>query len=576
MTLKRWEIKVPNPTLREELAKTLHLHPVTAQLLLHRGVETVSQARAFLSHDLAFCHDPFALKDMEKAVGRLKRALRSKEKVLIWGDYDVDGVTSTSLLLRSLNAFGFHTLHHIPHRLTDGYGLNKKFLTLAKKKGVSVVISVDTGIAGHEAVSHLKDLGMELILTDHHEPKEDLPKAYAIINPLQKGCEYPFRFLSGVGLSYKLAMAVAKVISPEAEGEIQRHLDLVAVGTVADMVPMIGENRILVYQGLRSLEKTQKPGLRALLSLGKVRRQTLVPRDIGFIVAPRINASGRLGSAETALQLLLTDDEMEAEHLSQQLETGNKDRRRIEGQMLKEAIAKVEREINFKYERVIVLQDERWHPGVVGIIASRILHRFYRPTIVIAVHGEIGRGSARSIQGFSLPAALESCKEYLDEFGGHKFACGVTLRKENIEPFRESINRFASQTLDLEDLVPTLTVDTEIPLKLLSVPLLEELKQLEPFGAGNPEPLFLSKRLMLRNCFKRGGGVRGEVREVPVGESSSYEASFSSQLAKEITPFLDQPIDLVYHPTQRSGEEKGAFCLNVKDFAPSKPLPSGP
>jgi len=357
MTLKRWEIKVPNPTLREELAKTLHLHPVTAQLLLHRGVETVSQARAFLSHDLAFCHDPFALKDMEKAVGRLKRALRSKEKVLIWGDYDVDGVTSTSLLLRSLNAFGFHTLHHIPHRLTDGYGLNKKFLTLAKKKGVSVVISVDTGIAGHEAVSHLKDLGMELILTDHHEPKEDLPKAYAIINPLQKGCEYPFRFLSGVGLSYKLAMAVAKVISPEAEGEIQRHLDLVAVGTVADMVPMIGENRILVYQGLRSLEKTQKPGLRALLSLGKVRRQTLVPRDIGFIVAPRINASGRLGSAETALQLLLTDDEMEAEHLSQQLETGNKDRRRIEGQMLKEAIAKVEREINFKYERVIVLQE---------------------------------------------------------------------------------------------------------------------------------------------------------------------------------------------------------------------------
>ncbi|MBI4436800.1 MAG: single-stranded-DNA-specific exonuclease RecJ [Candidatus Omnitrophica bacterium] len=573
MTLKRWEIRIPNPTLREELAEALHLHPVTAQLLIHRGVETASQARAFLSHDLSSCHDPFNLKDMEKAVGRLKRALKEKEKVLVWGDYDVDGVTSTSLLVRSLNAFGFHTLHHIPNRLTDGYGLNKTFLTLAKKKGVAVIISVDTGIAGHEAVAHLKELGMDIILTDHHEPKRELPKAYAIINPLQKGCAYPFRFLSGVGLAYKLASAVAKTVLPEMEEKIQAHLDLVAVGTVADVVPMIGENRILVHHGLRMLEKRQKPGLRALLSLGGIRRQTLIPRDIGFIVAPRINASGRLGSAEISLKLLLTDDEEEAGRLSQQLEVGNKNRRRIETQMLKEAIAKVEREINFKHERVIVLQDERWHPGVVGIIASRILNRFYRPTIVIAVTGGIGRGSARSIQGFPLPAALDQCKEYLDEFGGHKFACGVTLREENIQPFRESINRIASQTLDAEDLVPTLLVDMEIPLGTLQASLLEEFKQLQPFGPGNPEPLFLSKRLLLRNCFKQGGEVRGEVSERK--GDLSFEATLSSQLAREVTPFLDQPIDLVYHPVHKKNEERGTPCLHIKDFAPSRLVPAG-
>ena len=569
--MKRWEIRVPDPRLREELAKALHLHPVTAQLLVHRGVKTPAEGRTFLSHDLSACPDPFALKDMEKAVFRLKKALKEKEKILVWGDYDVDGVTSTSLLVRSLKALGFDVLHHIPNRLTHGYGLNKEFLTLARKKGVHVIISVDTGIAGHEAVEHLRQLGMDIILTDHHQPKDELPRAYAIINPFQKGCGYPFRFLSGVGLSYKLASALAQSLSTGGAEKVKEHLDLVAIGTLADVVPMIGENRILVYHGLRKLEKREKPGLRILLSLGRVRQQKLSPRDVAFVVGPRINASGRLGSAETALELLLTDREEEARELAQKLETGNRERRRIEKVMLKEAMLKVEKEINFKHERVIVVQDEKWHPGVVGIIASRILNRFYRPAIVIAVSGGVGRGSARSIQGFSLPAALDQCREYLDEFGGHPMACGLTLREEKIQPFRESINRIAAKSLELEDLIPTLSVDMELPLEALSVPLIEELAQLEPFGTANLEPLFLSKGLSLRKETRVEGKVRLVAREER-GGMTSYEAVFPPELAKEMTPFSGEPLDLVYHPVYQKGEERN-IVLHVKDFSPSK-LPS--
>ncbi|MFH1857314.1 MAG: single-stranded-DNA-specific exonuclease RecJ [Candidatus Omnitrophota bacterium] len=571
---KRWEIKLPDLTLREGLVSQLHFHPVTAQLLIHRGVRTASEARTFLSHDLSGCPDPFLLKDMDKAVFRLQKALKEREKLLIWGDYDVDGVTSTSLLVRSLRAFGFQVSHYIPNRLVDGYGLNQTILTQAKKDGIRVIISVDTGIAGHEAVDHLRNLGMDLILTDHHQPKEELPKAYAIINPLQKGCHYPFKHLSGVGLSYKLACALEKFSFPDRAGEPEDHLDLVAVGTIADVVPMLGENRILVYHGLRLLEKRKKAGLRALLSMGRVRQQALSPRDIAFAVGPRINASGRLGSAETALQLLLTDQEEEAKRLVRILEAGNQERRRIEKEMLKEAISKVEREVNFKHERVIVLEDAKWHPGIVGIIASRILNQFYRPTVIIALSGDRGRGSARSIQGFPLPVAFEQCKEFLDEFGGHALACGLTLRKESIQPFRESLNRIASRTLEAEDLVPTLSVDMEIPLETLNFALLEELESLAPYGSGNAEPLFLTKGFFLGNARRHKGEVRMEIREEGGSISSFHEVVVPSPLAKEMAPFLEAPVDLVYHPVQSREGDRKTLMLHVKDFSPSKTRPS--
>jgi len=564
----RWEIRVPDPALREVLASSLHLHPVTAQLLMHRGVKTTSEGKAFLSHDLSSCPDPFMLKDMEKAVFRLQKALQKKEKILVWGDYDVDGITSTAILVRTLRRFGFDVLHHIPHRLRDGYGLNKTFLTEARKKGVHVIISVDTGIAGHDSVDHLKRLGMDIILTDHHTPKEVLPEAYAIINPLQKGCAYPFRLLSGAGLSYKLATALADALFHEHE-MLREYLDLVAVGTVADVVPMIGENRTYVYHGLRQLEKGKSSGLRALLRLGRVKDREIVPRDISFIISPRINAAGRLGSSETALELLLADREDEARRCAFLLETGNRQRRVIERAMVKEALQKVESEVNFKEDHVIVLQDEKWHPGVVGIVASRILHRFYRPTIVIAVSGKVGRGSARSIQGFSLPDALDQCKEHLDEFGGHPFACGLTLQKEAIPSFRESLNKVAGKMLEKEDLIPTLSVDMELSMDQLTPTLLEELVQLAPFGTGNPEPLFLTRGLHLKRRCSKGGEVWMDVGLTREETLSAWEVVIPSKRAKEIAPFLEEPLDLIYHPVLKA-EGRGRVVLRVKDFFPTK------
>lgn len=498
----------------------------------------------------------------------MRRAHKNGETVLVWGDYDVDGVTGTSLLVRTFRSLGFRTLYHIPNRLQDGYGLNTTFLTEARRQDVHVVISVDTGIAGHRAVDHLGRLGVDVILTDHHPPKKELPKAYAVINPLQEGCRYPFPHLSGVGVSYKLAAGITQALFPEKNEGVQEHLDLAAIGTLADVVPMIGENRIIVYHGLKRLERRKKPGLRRLLAMGRVRKNSLSPRDVIFTVSPRINASGRLGSAETALKLLLTDDDEEAEELARQLEEGNQTRRRIERQMLKEAFQKVDREVNFKNDRVIVLEDTKWHPGVVGIVASRILNRFYRPTVVIAVSGELGRGSARSIQGFPLPAVFDRCRKHLEEFGGHPFACGLTLRKKEIQPFRESLNRIASQILDGEDLVPILSVDMEIPLETLTLNLLEELLQLEPFGTGNPDPLFLSRRVAVKYLSQKEKECRVELRQE---KGPVLLGSLPATLAKEMKPFLGEPLDFVYQPViQTEGTGKG-ILLRVKDFSTSKP-----
>ena len=399
---KRWQVHLPDPAAREELAASLRIHPVTAQLLLNRKVSSVAEARSFLAPDLSQSPDPFAMKQMDRAVERLMRAFRNRERVLIWGDYDVDGVTGAAVLSRALSALGFDILQHIPHRITEGYGLNRTALAAARRNQVKLIISADCGISAHGAVDYLQSEGMDLILTDHHEPKESLPKAYAILNPLQEGCSYPFKSLSGVGVAFKLVQGLIHSSFPDQGPLLEDLLDLVAIGTIADIVPMIGENRILVHQGLRSLAGTRKPGLRALLSAGKLLEKILSPRDVSLAINPRINASGRLGSAATALRLLVTDDSEEAERLASTIESGNKSRRGLETQMVREALAKLSREVNFKEQRLIILHDDRWHPGVIGIVASRILHQFYRPTVVIGFGSGIGRGSARSIEGFHL------------------------------------------------------------------------------------------------------------------------------------------------------------------------------
>lgn len=557
---KRWQVHLPDPLLRNELAGSLQIHPITAQLLVNRWVRSVEEARQFLSPSLSKIPDPFLLKGMEEAVRRLAMAFRDRERVLIWGDYDVDGITAAALLSRTLSALGFDTLQHIPHRLTEGYGLNRTAITAARRRNVKVIVSVDCGITAHGAAGYLQGLGMDLILTDHHEPKATLPEAYAILNPLQKGCRYPFKFLSGAGLAFKLAQGLIASTFPQKRALLLDLLDLVAIGTIADIVPIVGENRVLIQEGLRLLARTQKPGLKALLKGGGAERGELSPRDVALGINPRINVSGRLGSAATALHLLLTENPEEAQRLAKALESGNKSRRTLETQMIREALAKLSREVNFKEQKVIVLHDERWHPGVVGIVASRIMHQFYRPTLIIGFAGGIGRGSARSIEGFHLFEALGRCREYLDEFGGHRLACGFTVRKENLIPFAESIQRIAHESLSSEDLVPLIEIDMELSLGQLSPEFLEELERLEPFGAGNARPVFLS-------------------RDVGVEVTGTSRGTLHLALRQERGPFLQASCPADFKSLIAALPQRQADCvfrispkrdLTLLDLAPSR------
>ncbi|MCK5305506.1 MAG: single-stranded-DNA-specific exonuclease RecJ, partial [Candidatus Omnitrophica bacterium] len=388
---KRWRVKKPDERLKAELAKRLGIHPVIAGLLVNRGITAAGEVESFLSSELSGLHSPLLLKDINPAVRRIKEAVEKKEKILIYGDYDADGVTSVALLYTILKKFTPNVIYYIPNRLEEGYDLNKDACGLAKSREVSLIITVDCGITAVDEVDYLNSLGIDIIITDHHQPQSELPKAHSIINPHQPGCEYPFKQLAGVGVAFKLAQALAGEFVDEPLLYLKPHLDLVAMGTIADVVPLLGENRILIKYGLEQLNQTKKTGLTSLIKSARLDEKVISAGHISFILAPRINAAGRIGSAEAALKLLLTGDELEAEALAKLLNDGNRQRQKIQEKTLKEALSLVEKDVNSKEHLVIVLSDD-WHPGVVGIVASKLVDKFYRPAIIISTKKEPAKG----------------------------------------------------------------------------------------------------------------------------------------------------------------------------------------
>jgi len=557
---KIWEVKNPEIALRESLARSLKISPITAQLLINRGINDELQAAHFLYGDMRSAHDPFLLKDIKKACGRIKLAISKSEKILVYGDYDVDGITGVALLYTVLKHLKADVESYIPNRLEEGYGLNKEAVKAARKKKVALIITVDCGISAHEEVRLAGSLGIDVIITDHHEIKIDsLPQAHAIINPLQKDCAYPFKQLAGVAIAYKLAQALVE----KTRYPIEEHLDLVALGTVSDISAQHGENRILTKCGLKRLNETKKKGLRALIEVSGLKGKNISCGHIGFALGPRINAMGRVGSPELALKLFLTDDANEAKLLAERLNAENRSRRRIESKVLEEALDKIKIEVNFKDTRVIVLASENWHPGVVGIVANRIIDRFYRPTIIIALDGKKGKGSGRSIDGFHLFNAITSCGEWLLDFGGHKAACGLAIEKKHIEKFREQINSIASRTIEEEYLSPRLSVDQEISLADLSEKLIEELALLSPFGPKNPRPLFISRNLVLRDAPKKIG-KNGFKIWVTDGSATCEAVSFKdSEMGMSS---VGEKVHLVYTPSLNSWQGISTIQLDLKDI----------
>lgn len=557
---KTWIIKDSSLDVQKRLSSALNISAVTAQLLANRGIDSPRPAEEFLKCSLSSCHDPFLLKDMDKAVGRIKKAIADRQSVLVYGDYDVDGMTGVSLLYSALKNLGANVSSYIPNRLEEGYGLNIGAIKKAHKEGMSLIITVDCGITSFKEVEYAKALGIDIIITDHHEIVESrIPEAYAVINPLQESCPYPFKHLAGVGLAYKLTKAIYEDTPFFAED----FLDLVSLGTVADIAPLVGENRILAKHGLDELNRRNRIGLKALMDVSGLNGKDISSGHIGFILGPRINAMGRVGSPQKAIELILSDDESAALRLAKVLDTENRNRQKIEGRILEEALSKVEREINFKYHRVIVLASEGWHPGVIGIVASRIADAFYRPAILISLDGKLGKGSGRSIENFHLFEYLLRCKDSLVGFGGHESACGITIEKEKIDEFREKINKEASGEADERVFSPKLEIDMDIPLNDLSEEVIGEIESLSPFGPDNPRPILASRKLTVREG-PRQIGKSGFKMWVTDGKITCEAVSFGRN--KLDMPKAGSEVDLAYIPSINDWQGVRSIQLELKDI----------
>jgi len=480
--------------LVKEMAVSLEITPLVARLLLARGIKTAEEARLFLDPKMDDCHDPFSMKDMDAIVVRLERALREKERIMVYGDYDVDGITGTALLWRSLSYLGGDITWYLPNRAREGYGISPSGIEEAQKRGVKLIISVDCGITAHQEVELAGTLGIDCIITDHHEPKESLPKAVAVLDPKRPDCSYRYKELAGVGVAYKMLQGLYRHLGLD-EGQLQENLDLVALGTLADIVPLTGENRVLAKYGLEKIRSSSKPGIRALLEVTGLTGKPLDSGQIVFMLAPRINAVGRIGEADSALRLLITENQDEAFAIARTLDQENRKRKEIDDQILADAVNMVKKRVDLEQDMVIVLESETWHQGVIGIVASRLVEQFYRPTILIAVDGDKGKGSARSIAAFHLHEALKGCQEHLLGFGGHKYAAGMSIEAAKIPEFRQKLNQIAKQTLSSDDLIPTQVLDALVDLDEVDFDTARSFAKFAPFGPGNRHPVLASQQL---------------------------------------------------------------------------------
>ena len=502
---KRWRVREPELALQKTLAASLNISTITSQLLINRGISDIQQAERFLSSTLSDIRSPLGMKGMKEGVERVQKALHNKEKIAIYGDYDVDGITSTSILLMFLKSAGANVSYYIPERIAEGYGLNADAISKLAERGVALLITVDCGISDHAELKLAKGLGIDVIVTDHHEVPGDLPPAYAIINPKQSGCPFPFKNLAGVGVAFNFIIALRATLRDEGfwkEKEVpnlKEYLDLVALGTIADVVPLVDENRIFVKYGLMELTASTKPGIIALKEISGLNDVPINAGMVGYRLAPRINAAGRVGKGVDGVRLLTSESYDEAASIAKLLDDGNKERQGLEEVILREATGMVESGL-ISDRKSIVLASESWHPGVIGIVASRIAEKYYRPTVMIAIKDGVGKGSARSIHSFMLYEGLKECSHLLNEFGGHDYAAGLSINEENIEKFRDAFERVASNKLSDEDMVPEMDIDATMDLNDVTEGLVNELDNLAPFGEANPEPLLCSTGLGIADC----------------------------------------------------------------------------
>lgn len=557
---KKWEYIGVDDEKVKDIAFNHNISEIIARVLLNRGICETEEIDKFLHPKLENLHDPFLLNDMGVAVDKIIECMNKKEKITIYGDYDVDGITSIATLSKFLTELGVENDYYLPNRLDEGYGLNNNALDKIAKGGTKLLITVDCGISAYEEIEYAKKLGLEVIVTDHHECPEKIPEALAVIDPKREDSTYPFSSLAGVGVTFKLIHAISIKLSLDRKRYL-KYLDIVCLGTVADIVPLVDENRIIVSFGLMLVRETRNIGLRALIEITGY--TAIDSTAISFGIAPRINACGRMGEAEIALKLLLTASPEEAKEIANKLNLLNKERQEVEKSIINEAIEMIERDKLYNKD-IIIVGSKNWHHGVIGIVASKITELYYKPSVLISFEDGIGKGSGRSIEGFDLHEALTKCGDYLEKFGGHEMAIGLTLKEENFNAFKTKLEEITSETIDKEA-VPSIKVDAIIEPKSINMDIFASMKLLEPYGESNSSPLFVSKNLKVESVRLLSNDKH---IKLTLRDGNILLSAIGFNLGDKVVRLGDK-IDLVYALEINKYNNTETIQLNVKDIKKS-------
>lgn len=536
---------------------------IVARAMINRGVDTIPKVRVYFEDNLNLLHDAYLLKGMDKAVEKVQKALLQKAKICVYGDYDVDGITSTAIMMRTLEKLHADAVYYIPNRLEEGYGLGISSMDKIKALGVRLIVTVDCGIRSIEVVDYAKGLGMEVIITDHHECEGELPDAFCIINPNQKDCDYPYNNLAGVGVAYKLAGAMLAI---NGYGSFTEELlDIVSIGTIADVVPLQDENRIIVKNGLKRILDTKNEGIKALLKVCGLNGKEINAYNVAFMLAPRINAAGRIADASECVELLLTDNADRAMEIAKKLDLDNRERQGIENEILSAAAAMIEQTVDFDRDRVLVLSNEKWHIGVVGIVASRLVDKFNFPTFIMSEDGEFSKGSARSINGFNIFEAMSRLSGLFEKYGGHEMAAGFTIRTDRIDELRKSMNDEVIRVMGKDRFLPELRVDYKLTPEDINVDTIRKLKLMEPFGAGNSSPVYVYRGLSILSSKSVGNELKHLQLMVHDGVNEIKCIAFNMGSMQKVLS-IGKKIDIICSVENNVWNNYESVQLNIKDI----------
>lgn len=564
---KRWKILAPDTARAAALSSSLGINPQLGRLLVSRGIDNFEAARSFFRPSMDELPSPWLMKDMDKAATRIGKALESGEKILVYGDYDVDGTTSVACMFRYLSSVAApgQVDFYIPHRYREGYGVSRAGIDHATDHGYTLVVSLDCGIKSVELITLAASRGIDFIVCDHHLPGEELPPAHAILNAKQSDCPYPYKELCGCGVGYKLICALAEKAGAPKESTYQ-YLDLVATAIAADIVPITGENRILAFHGLKRVNEAPSPGIKALMDIGKAEKE-LSMTNLVFMIAPRVNAAGRMDDARKAVQLFIETDPAKAADIAAQLQSDNTDRKEADASITQEALALIQADPHGMERRSTVLYQPHWHKGVIGIVASRLIEQYYRPTIILTGNGEVISGSARSIPGFNIHEGLDQCDDLLLGYGGHYFAAGMTLLPENFQAFSDRFEQVVRKTVPEHCFIPEIEIDAEISFTDITSSFHRIVSQMEPFGPGNTKPLFVARGVRDTGWSKI---VKQDHVKFSLQQGSVRLGGIGFQMASKF-PMLQQglPVDIVFHVDENEWNGEKSLQLRVIDVKPN-------